>query len=152
MSGHIRKRGERSWELKFDFGTDPLTGKQITKYRSVKGTKREAQVELTRLVNSANQGDYIDPSKTTLSAYLDRWERDWAAINVSPKTLERYGDLLRIHVRRHLGAVTIRNCRRPTLPNFIQNCCARGLAAITVSRAGRSGMCIVSCIKPCALL
>ena len=24
MSGHIRRRGERSWELKFDTGVDPL--------------------------------------------------------------------------------------------------------------------------------
>ena len=42
MTGHIRRRGENSWELKFDLGTDPQTGKRLTRYHSFKGTKREA--------------------------------------------------------------------------------------------------------------
>jgi hypothetical protein len=28
MTGHIRRRGTRSFELKFDTGVDPLTGKR----------------------------------------------------------------------------------------------------------------------------
>jgi hypothetical protein len=43
MSGHIRRRGERSWELKFDVDRNPVTGKRETRYVSFKGTKREAQ-------------------------------------------------------------------------------------------------------------
>jgi hypothetical protein len=30
MSGHIRRRGARSWELKFDLGRHPVTGKRET--------------------------------------------------------------------------------------------------------------------------
>src|SRR5712692_955440 len=107
MTGHIRRRGERSWELKFDIGTDPATGKRLTRYHSFKGTKRDGQIELTRLMAGATDGNYVDPSKATLAEYLDRWERDWAAVNVSPKTIERYGELLRHHVRPHLGAVRL---------------------------------------------
>ncbi len=40
--GHVRKRGEGTWELKFDLGTDPLTGKRKTRYHNFKGTKPEA--------------------------------------------------------------------------------------------------------------
>jgi integrase len=107
MSGHIRRRGERSWELKFELGTDPLTGKRITKYRAFKGTKNEAKAELVRLINSAHQGDYVDPSKVTLGQFLDRWLRDWAAINVGAKTLERYLELISAHVRPRIGALPI---------------------------------------------
>lgn len=52
MSGHIRGRGERSWELKYETGTDPGTGRRLTKYRNFKGTKREAQAELVRLMDT----------------------------------------------------------------------------------------------------
>jgi integrase len=45
MKGHIRRRGERSWELKFDVGTDTLGERRIS-YVSFKGTKREAQTKL----------------------------------------------------------------------------------------------------------
>src|SRR6478752_1065475 len=61
MSGHIRRRGERSWELKFDLGRDPATGKRASRYHSFKGTKREAQRKLAELIAAASSGSYIEP-------------------------------------------------------------------------------------------
>jgi len=107
MTGHIRRRSENSWELKFDLGRNPVTGKRVTKYRAFKGTKKEASAELVRLMNSAHQGDYIDPTKVTVSEFFDRWLRDWAAINVGAKTLERYKELTSAHVQPHIGATPI---------------------------------------------
>ena len=66
MTGHIRRRGERSWELKFDLGRDPSTGKRQSRYRSFKGTKREAHAELTRLTAEALRGTYIDATSETV--------------------------------------------------------------------------------------
>jgi hypothetical protein len=42
MKGHIRRRGARSWELKFDVGVD-AKGNRKTRYSSFKGTKRDAE-------------------------------------------------------------------------------------------------------------
>jgi len=110
MKGHIRRRGERSWELKFDLGTDPLTGRRATRYHSFKGTKREADAELVRLLAAADRGDYVDPAKTTVAEFLDRWE-GWAGTQVSRKTLERYHDLAAHHIRPHLGARRVQKLR-----------------------------------------
>ena len=110
MTGHVRRRGERSWELKFDLGTDPLTGKRLTRYHSFKGTKREAEAELVRLKAGADRGEYVDPSKLTLAEFLDRWET-WASTQVSGKTLERYRELAAHHVRPHLGAAHIQKLK-----------------------------------------
>jgi integrase len=114
MTGHIRRRGERSWELKFDLGTDPVTGKRLTRYHSFKGTKREAEVELVRLKAGADRGEYVDPSKLTLAEFLDRWEA-WAATQVSAKTLERYAELTAHHIRPHLGASRIQRLKTVNL-------------------------------------
>ena len=111
MTGHIRRRGANSWEIKFDVGADPLTGRRRTRYATFKGTKRAAEVELARLVAQHAAGEGVDPTKTTLREFLDRWERDWAATNVSPKTLERYKQLLRLYVDPHLGAFRIQKIR-----------------------------------------
>jgi len=111
MRGHIRRRGERSWEVKFDLGSDPITGKRETRYASIKGTKREAQAELIRLMDAVRRGDYIDPSKVTVSEFLDRWEKDWAANNVSPKTRERFSQLIMHQVLPHLGNIPIQKLR-----------------------------------------
>jgi hypothetical protein len=49
-------------------------------------------------------GEYVDPSRTTLDEYLDRWlahlrETD----SVTPRTWTLYEALLRIHVRPQIG-------------------------------------------------
>jgi integrase len=111
MTGHVRKRGAQTWELKFDVGTDPLTGKRITRYSNFKGTKRDAQKQLAGLIAAAEKGELVDRSKTTLAAFLDRWQRDWAASNVSPKTFERYEELIRCHVYPHLGAAQLQKLK-----------------------------------------
>ena len=40
MRGHIQRRGENSWRLKFDLGRDPATGRRVTRYATFRGTKR----------------------------------------------------------------------------------------------------------------
>jgi integrase len=111
MIGHVRRRGERSWEIKFDIGTDPLTGKRRIRYVAFKGTKRAAEIELARLLSQNAAGEGVDPSKSTVAEFLDRWERDWATTNVGLKTLERYRQLLRLYVKPNIGAVRIQKLR-----------------------------------------
>jgi len=111
VSGHIRRRGEQSWELKYEAGTDSRTGKRTTKYASFKGTKREAQAELIRLMDAVRRGDYIDPSKVTVSEFLRSWDNDWAANNVSPKTRERFSQLITHQILPSLGNMPIQKLR-----------------------------------------
>jgi integrase len=111
MSGHIRRRGKKSFELKFDVGVDPLTGRRRIRYASFKGTRRAAELELAKLVTAHASGDGVDPTKTTLAEFLDRWDRDWATDNVGPKTLERYRQLIALYVRPNIGAARIQRLR-----------------------------------------
>src|SRR5262249_25858295 len=111
MSGHIRRRGKSSWELKFDIGTDPVTGKRLTRYHSFKGSKREAERKLTDLLAQADKGNLVPQSTETVGEYLDRWLRAWVPINVSRKTGERYGELLKTHVIPRLGLVPLQKLR-----------------------------------------
>jgi len=100
-----------SWELKFDLGADPLTGERRIRYVSFKGTKRDAEIELARLVAQNAAGEGIDPSKATVAEFIERWCRDWASVNVGPKTLERYRQLLSLYVASHLGATRVQKLR-----------------------------------------
>jgi integrase len=143
MTGHVRRRGRQSFELKFDAGADPITGRRLTRYRSFKGTRREAELELARLVAAAADGTSVDPSKVTVSEFLDRWERDWAAGNVERKTLERYVEILKLHVRPHIGARPIQKIRPVTLAELYAKLLRsgrgadRGLAPRTVGHVHR---------------
>jgi integrase len=111
MTGHISKRGKRSWELKFDISPDPVTGKRRTRRHTVRGSRRDAEIKLAALVTENAKGNYVDTSKTTVAEFIDRWQRDWAASHVSAKTFERYAELLHNHVAAHIGTVHLQKLR-----------------------------------------
>jgi integrase len=111
MTGHISKRGKKSWELKFDISPDPLTGKRRTRRHTVRGSRRDAEIKLAALVTENATGQYVDTSKTTVAEFIERWRRDWAESHVSPKTYERYSELLLNHVASRLGKLPLQKLR-----------------------------------------
>src|SRR5216684_542206 len=100
--GGIDARGPERWRLRWR-----VDGKRFTK--SFHGTKKAAQVELRRLLKSADDGAHIAPDKTTLVEYL----RGWLNISddLSPKTLERYRQLAEQQIIPHLRATVLQNLR-----------------------------------------
>lgn len=54
-TGHIRKRtgtnGAISYQLTAEGDRDPLTGKRERKYKTVKGTKKQAEAELRKMIS-----------------------------------------------------------------------------------------------------
>ena len=102
MKGHIRQRGSKSWAIVLDLGRD-ADGKRRQKWHTVKGSKKDAQRELARLLHEINTGAYVEPTRMTVSDYLDRWLEDYARSNVSPKTFERYEEIVRLHLKPSLG-------------------------------------------------
>jgi integrase len=106
--GHIRQQGKGSWELKFDLGRDPLTGRRITKYATFRGTKRKAQEELTRLLAHRNEGSYVDPTKMTLAAYLHHWLAADIDRRVAARTAARHRGIIEKNIIPRLGHVPMR--------------------------------------------
>lgn len=90
MRGHIERRGQRSWRLKWELGTNIANGKRQTRRKTVTRTKREAESELARILGSLTGGTYVDPNRMTVRELVERWRDDVAAAEVSPKTFERY--------------------------------------------------------------
>jgi integrase len=67
MKGHLRQRSAGSFELKFDSGRD-AAGERIIEYRSFRGTKRQAQTELARLIAAVDKGEHVARSTLTVGA------------------------------------------------------------------------------------
>jgi hypothetical protein len=106
--GHIRQQGQGSWELKFDLGRDPLTGKRITKYATFRGTKKKAREELTRLLADRNEGSYVDPTKMTLAEYLCHWLAVDIDRRVAARTAARHRGIVAKNIIPRLGHVPVR--------------------------------------------
>ena len=134
MRGNITRRGKSSWRLKFESSErDPLTGKRQTKFITVRGTKREAEHALTKIMADLGTGSYVEPSKLKVAEYLDRW-LDHVRHRVGAKTFQRYEEIAGKHLTPALGS-----CRLGRLtPLQIQEYYGQALA--TGRRNGNGGL------------
>lgn len=73
-AGSIRQRADGTWEARYTVGRDPGTGKQLRK--SVYGkTQKEVRQKLSQAVAALDNGDYFQPSKMTLSRWVEYGSR-----------------------------------------------------------------------------
>jgi integrase len=98
--GSIQRRGKHSWRLRFDEGVD-AAGRRKTLSFTFKGRRQDAQRELTRLMGASDAGTLPEPSKTTVAEYLRKWLD--GPHGLSPKTAERYRQLVEMQIIPHLG-------------------------------------------------
>jgi hypothetical protein len=110
MRGHIRsyqlKQGQKKWAIVLFLGKDSI-GKR--KYRWIRGfqTRREADAEMRRVLRSMDEGTYVQPSKETLGAFLDRWLVTYAKPNVAGKTYERYEQIIEKDIKPSIGSIAL---------------------------------------------
>jgi integrase len=130
MRGHIRERSPGHWAIVLDIAS-PTTGKRRRKWHSFEGTKRQAQVECSRLIAEMDSGGYVEPSKQTFRKYFEGWLRDWAPLEVGPKALETYGHWGR-HLLDAIGEMPIQRVRGGDLNRAYQEAIGKGLSDRTV--------------------
>src|SRR5262245_45964232 len=110
MRGHIRERSPGHWAIIIDEPSE--SGKRKQRWHSFKGTKRGAEEKLAELITAMRKGDYVEPSKLTVVEYVRNRIAQWAAAGgISPKTTERYTELLDNQIAPHLGNKAIQKLR-----------------------------------------
>ncbi len=115
MRGHIRKRGD-SWSIVVELGRDPVTGKRKQQWQSIKGTKKDAERELSLALSHIEQGSYTKPTKVTVGEYLESWLQDYVDMHVSIRTRDRYKEITRLHLIPALGSIDLQSLQ----PQHIQ--------------------------------
>jgi integrase len=83
-------------------GTDPATGKRRTVTTTVRGTRKEADKELRRLLRMVDTGEHIDPHRTLVRDWLTTWLAT-VREEVSPKSYERYSEIVAGYLVPALG-------------------------------------------------
>src|SRR5687768_16124208 len=102
-TGHLTQRTPGSWTLVINLGRDPATGKRKQKWKTIRGTKRQAQAELTRLLAEIQSGGFAPPEKVTVGEFLLRWLETKKG-RIRPGTVESYEKQIRNHLIPGLGA------------------------------------------------
>ena len=106
MKGHIRKRSSASWEVRYDFGANPATGKRRVATVTVRGDRKAAEKELRRLLRTVDDGSHVDPSHVTVRRWLETWLQTVQS-ETSPKTSERYAEICQNFLMPALGNISL---------------------------------------------
>ncbi|MGB9804372.1 tyrosine-type recombinase/integrase [Desulfofundulus sp.] len=123
MRGHVRKRSKNSWTVVVELPRDPVTNKRRQKWVTVKGTKKDAERELARLINEIEKGTYVEPHKMTFTELTQKWFDVHVSANLRENTQENYKTVLRTHIIPEIGHINIGELK--TL--HLQELCARKL-------------------------
>ena len=130
MRGSIQRRGKDSWRLVFDLERDHM-GKRRQKAVTVRGSKREAQAELSRILAEIDTGGFVDAGNITVAEYYERW-LGHVATKTSAKTHERYEEIFRLGIAPKLGSIKLSSLR----PIHIQTLYSEALKSGKARRTG----------------
>lgn len=116
MRGSVRKRGS-TWSVIVDVGVN-ANGKRKQQWRGGFTSRKDAEAELTRVLRRLQTGEYVAPSKLTVSAFLnDEWLPAIRA-TVRPTTYRSYETHVRVHIEPLLGQVPLQKLTGARLNEF----------------------------------
>jgi len=117
--GHIKEleRGKR-YTVVASLPIDPVTGNNRRKSVTVRGSRVDAEKKLAELQHQIDTGSLAVPAKVTVGQYLERWLRDYATPNLSPRTTEGYRTIINTHLIPALGRYALQKLTSPMIAAY----------------------------------
>lgn len=122
--GNIRKRSKSTWTIQQDEPQGP-DGKQRQRSKAIKGTKRDAQMELARIENEIHARTHIDAGLLTVEKYLLRWLKGISTA-IGGKTYERYREIIIKCIIPRLGKVRLTQLTSLEINSFLADMLVNG--------------------------
>lgn len=107
--GSIRARGKTSWEIRVFLGTNPETGKSEYASRTVRGTRRDAEMALTQLLKGVDDGA-VTPRSGSLGELVEAWYHQRAP-SLSPPVAHNYRRLIDRFILPRWGTIPLQRIR-----------------------------------------
>lgn len=131
MRGCIMERNG-SLRLKVSLGKNQQTGKYEGYCETFRGNHTEAQVRLRQVLTELDKGVFTKPGKTTVADYLNTWLQDYCKPSLSPRTLQLYSYICRVHIIPAIGKITLTELKPQQLQKLYAAKLSSGLSARTV--------------------
>lgn len=130
ITKRVSKAGKASWTVQVAVGVK-ADGK--TRWHTATFDREgKAKAYLKKLEQDRERGTVPEPHKLTLDAFLDRWLKDAARLEVRANTLESYERLLKLYVRPTLGERLLSTLTPAAVQGLYSDMDARGLSPRTV--------------------
>lgn len=137
-TGHIRKRigknGGVSYQIVAEGDRDPTTGKRERRYGTVKGTKKQADAALRKLIDELEHGPSVVVSAIKLQDWMNTWFTNYLP-NIEATTRVGYKEKIELYIIPYLGSIPLKNLKNDTIQVWINTLTQRELSPKTIRNA-----------------
>lgn len=137
-TGHIRKRinknGSISYQVIAEGEHDPLTGKRERRYKTVNGTKKEAEAVRRKMIADLENGNISAPSAIKLRDWMHKWLNTYLP-NIEETTRAGYKEKIDGYIIPELGNIQLKALKADNVQAWVNGLTKRGLAPKTVRNA-----------------
>lgn len=134
-TGHIRKRtnkkGEVTYQITVETDRDPITGERNRTYKTIKGTKKQADATMRQMISEAENGGIVSSSSLTLKSWLETWLQSYMP-NIAQTTRAGYEEKITEYIAPKLGHIPISSLTPIAIQTFFNDLSSKGLSAKTV--------------------
>lgn len=106
---HLRKRGDKKWQIILNVGIDPKTGKAKRKTKVIKASKTKAKEIMHKLAVKYENDVYNEKIEITLEKYLKRWLKEQCQDNLAKRTYNDYEGVVSNHIIPALGKLKLKD-------------------------------------------
>jgi len=134
-TGHLKPRenkdGSKSYQITIELDPDPISGKRIRRYKTVKGTKKQANAKLLELLAQYNSGNVISTSTMRLGTWVDQFVQNYLP-NIEATTRDSYEEKIRNHIKPSLGTIPLNILNTNTIQTWVNDMIKKGLSPKTI--------------------
>lgn len=134
-TGHIRKRilkdGTTNYQITVEGDRDPITGKRERKYKTVKGTRKQATAEMHQLIQEMKNGTTSAWSTLKVKDWLNSWLTLYCT-NIAQSTRDGYEESIRNRLNPYIGEIPLNLLTNIEIQKWVNELNEKNLAPKTV--------------------
>ena len=134
-TGYIRKRigknGNVTYQITAEGERDPKTGERDRHYKTIKGTKKQAEATLRKMIAELEAGNITTTSAMKVGDWMDEWLTNYLP-NIEETTRAGYREKIGNYVVPELGYIQLKALKNTNIQRWINELSGRGLAPKTV--------------------
>lgn len=129
-----RDPNTREWTWRYRVRwKDPVTGARCVEEFDTVDEALDYKAQL-RLLRRRGQLADLDRGRETLAAFAGRWLHEWAAVNLTHRTLKLYAGTFNLHILPRLGNVQLRHITPERVDKLKIDLAAAGVGAPTIRK------------------
>ena len=123
FTGHVRKRNTKSgittYQIIVEKESDQKTGKRERYYKTIKGSKKDAERTMRNFITELENQMFTKDSKITVEEFMKQWLELYVKNQLSPTTVQHYIDQTEKYIIPEFGKTYLQQLRNIDIQKWI---------------------------------